>query len=176
MKAQFSLALGLALALCSATAVAQDTSKSGKPLTAQQQRMVDCNKQATAANKTGDDRKTFMSSCLKGETAAPAATAKTTQQEKMKTCNADAKAKSLTGDARKTFMSTCLKGDAATAAAPAAAPAAAAPATAATAATTKTTQQEKMKTCSADAKTKGLKGDDRKTYMKTCLSADSAAH
>jgi hypothetical protein len=33
-----------------------------------------------------------------------------------------------------------------------------------------------MKTCSADAKTKGLKGDDRKTYMKTCLSADSAAH
>ena len=35
-------------------------------------------------------------------------------------------------------------------------------------------QQEKMKTCNADAKTKGLKGDDRKTYMKTCLSGSAS--
>ncbi|HSI45813.1 MAG TPA: PsiF family protein [Methylophilus sp.] len=35
-------------------------------------------------------------------------------------------------------------------------------------------QQEKMKTCNADASTKALKGDDRKAFMKTCLSADSA--
>ncbi len=27
-----------------------------------------------------------------------------------------------------------------------------------------------MSTCNADATTKGLKGDDRKAYMKTCLS------
>jgi hypothetical protein len=32
------------------------------------------------------------------------------------------------------------------------------------------TQQEKMSTCNADATSKGLKGDDRKAYMKTCLS------
>ncbi len=32
-------------------------------------------------------------------------------------------------------------------------------------------QQTKMTTCNADAKTKGLTGDDRKAYMKTCLSA-----
>ena len=32
------------------------------------------------------------------------------------------------------------------------------------------TQQDKMSTCNADATTKGLKGDDRKAYMKTCLS------
>jgi hypothetical protein len=32
-------------------------------------------------------------------------------------------------------------------------------------------QQDKMKTCNADAKSKGLSGDDRKAYMKTCLSA-----
>ena len=38
------------------------------------------------------------------------------------------------------------------------------------------TQQEKMKSCNADATTKGLKGDDRKTYMKTCLSGSSSAH
>lgn len=30
-------------------------------------------------------------------------------------------------------------------------------------------QRQKMKSCSADAKTKGLKGADRKSYMKTCL-------
>ena len=31
------------------------------------------------------------------------------------------------------------------------------------------TQQKKMKTCNADAT--GKKGDERKTFMKTCLSA-----
>ena len=31
-------------------------------------------------------------------------------------------------------------------------------------------QQDKMSTCNADATSKGLKGDDRKAYMKTCLS------
>ena len=69
LKAQFSLALAVALALGCGAAFAQDTSKPAKPMTPQQQRMVDCNKQATG--KTGDERKTFMSSCLKGETAAP---------------------------------------------------------------------------------------------------------
>lgn len=32
------------------------------------------------------------------------------------------------------------------------------------------TQQEKMKTCNADAKTKELKGLDRKKFMSECLS------
>ena len=32
-------------------------------------------------------------------------------------------------------------------------------------------QQEKMKTCNADAKTKALAGDARKAFMKECLSA-----
>ncbi len=32
-------------------------------------------------------------------------------------------------------------------------------------------QQDKMKTCNADAKTKALKGDERKAFMKDCLSA-----
>jgi hypothetical protein len=39
-------------------------------------------------------------------------------------------------------------------------------------------QQNKMKTCNAEADAKGLsgegKGDDRKAFMKTCLSAKSA--
>ena len=34
-----------------------------------------------------------------------------------------------------------------------------------------TTQQNKMKTCNADAKAKELKGDERKAFMSSCLSA-----
>ena len=32
-------------------------------------------------------------------------------------------------------------------------------------------QQEKMKTCNADATSKGLKGEDRNKFMSNCLSA-----
>ena len=34
-----------------------------------------------------------------------------------------------------------------------------------------TPQQEKMKTCNKDAADKALKGDERKAFMKECLSA-----
>ena len=60
---------------------------------------------ASAADKKGDERKAFMSSCLKaGAPAAPM-----TQQEKMKVCNTKAGEKK--GDERKSFMSECLKAD-----------------------------------------------------------------
>lgn len=36
-------------------------------------------------------------------------------------------------------------------------------------------QQEKMKSCNAEAKTKALKGDERKAFMKECLSAGKPA-
>jgi hypothetical protein len=95
------LALGLSLSL--STAYADDKAK--EP-TAQQQRMSQCNKDA--ADKSGDERKKFMSQCLKAKPAA--ATGKNTaQQERMKKCNADATGK--TGDERKQFMSACLKAD-----------------------------------------------------------------
>jgi hypothetical protein len=38
-----------------------------------------------------------------------------------------------------------------------------------------TPQQNKMKTCNADAKAKDMKGDERKAFMKSCLSAKPAA-
>jgi len=161
-----SLAFACALLIGSGTALAAGTTPAAKPMTTQQQRMVDCNHQATG--KTGDERKTFMSTCLKG--ASSAAPAATSQQQKMKSCSADAKAKSLKGDARKTYMSTCLKGDTASAAAPAAMPVAAT-----STASAGTTQQEKMKTCSADAKAKALKGAARKSYMSSCLKGDGAS-
>ena len=64
----------------------------------QQNKMGECNKEA--AGKKGDERKQFMSSCLKKDKPM-------TQQEKMKTCNKDATGKK--GDDRKKFMSECLK-------------------------------------------------------------------
>ncbi|WP_283149791.1 PsiF family protein [Silvimonas soli] len=36
-------------------------------------------------------------------------------------------------------------------------------------------QQDKMTSCNADAKTKALSGDARKTFMSTCLSASAPA-
>jgi len=38
-----------------------------------------------------------------------------------------------------------------------------------------TAQQNKMKTCNADAKTKALTGDERKAFMSSCLSAKAEA-
>jgi polyhydroxyalkanoate synthesis regulator phasin len=64
---------------------------------AQQERMKACN--AEAGDKKGDERKAFMSDCLKKK--------KVSQQEKMKTCNV--KAGEMKGDERKKFMSDCLK-------------------------------------------------------------------
>ena len=72
--------------------------------TAQQNKMTTCNADASAKALKGDERKAFMSNCLK---AAPAAA--TTPQEPMKNCNATATTQALKGDARKAFMSDCLK-------------------------------------------------------------------
>lgn len=89
------------------------------------------------------------------------------QQEKMKMCNAEAK--DMKGDERKAFMKECLsskKQEPKQMAAKAAAPAApAAPATPMAAAS----QQDRMKMCSAEAKTKALMGDARKIFMSECL-------
>ncbi|HSM99582.1 MAG TPA: PsiF family protein [Rudaea sp.] len=102
--------------------------------------------------------------------AADATPAKpmTAQQTKMSTCSKDAHAKGLKGPEYKSFMSTCLKGGEA-----AATPTAAAkPSVAVSSANTP--QRQKMKACSTEAKAKGLKGPDRRTFMSTCLKADAA--
>jgi len=117
MSLRFNLLAASALLALSCSTVFAQAAAPAKTLSSSQQKMVDCNKQATG--QKGAARKAFMSSCLKGDStaaapaaAAPAAaapTAKQTQQEKMKSCNVDAKAKALAGADRKTFMSSCLK-------------------------------------------------------------------
>jgi len=116
-----TLAFALA-ALMGATSTFAAETAPAKSLTPQQQKMKDCNAQATEQKLAGDARKSFMSTCLKGgSTTAAAPPKQVTQREKMKVCNAQAGEKHLAGDERKNFMSTCLKGSTAATPAPAAA-------------------------------------------------------
>ena len=116
-KLMAALAAGL---FCVSVAQAQDKKTADKPAapvaekkaSAQQSKMGDCNKEAKEKKLAGDERKKFMSSCLKGGDAAPQAAAgkPTEQKQKMGYCNKEAGAKKLKGDERKKFMSACLKG------------------------------------------------------------------
>ncbi|HTT13787.1 MAG TPA: PsiF family protein [Burkholderiaceae bacterium] len=82
-----------------------------KKLTPQQQKMSDCSKQSAQKKLSGDARKAFMSTCLKGDTtAAPGDKHLSSQQQKMSECSKQAGDKKLAGDEHKAFMSTCLKG------------------------------------------------------------------
>lgn len=82
--------------------------------TPQQEKMKTCNQEASAKALKGDERKKFMSDCLKkappaSQPAAAASQPAKAQQEKMKVCNKEAGDKKLKGDERKKFMSDCLK-------------------------------------------------------------------
>jgi psiF repeat len=89
------LALSVA---CLSTSAFATSHKEAPEMGKQQSKMASCN--ADAGEKKGDERKTFMKTCLSAK--------KATQQDKMKACNADAKAKASKGDERKAFMKECL--------------------------------------------------------------------
>ena len=108
--------------------------------------------------------KTLIAACaLLGLLINPALAANE-QQNKMATCNKDATGKK--GDERKAFMKECLSSK------PAAPAAASAPAPEATP-VAGNSQQNKMATCNKEAT--GKKGDERKAFMKECLSNKPAA-
>jgi len=103
--------LSCILMLAAPLALAQDKGKAPTEAQKKQQaRMSACNKQA--GDKKGDERKKFMSTCLKGQdktAGAPSAKQKA-QQDKMGDCNKQANLKNMKGEDRKRFMSTCLGG------------------------------------------------------------------
>ncbi len=100
----------------------------------QHERMKRCSQEAKSQALKGDERKQFMSTCLRGkhEAAAPAAAAPAANvtvgaaagaapavqaradlaapRDRSKECNQAATEQSLTGEKRKTFISECLKG------------------------------------------------------------------
>ena len=92
---------------------------------------------------------------VSGLCVAPFAIAAPAQQNRMTACNAQANEKGLSegkDDERTAFMKECMSGKQAKAVKAGG------------------TQQNKMKTCNKEAGAKGLKGDERKTFMSTCLS------
>lgn len=93
------------------------------------------------------------------------ALAQSNQQDRMKACNADAAKHELKGEERKAFMKQCLSAKNENAGSQ--------NADKAEKAEKKelTPQQARMKKCNADAKVKELKGEERKSFMKGCLSA-----
>ena len=103
--------LSCLLMVAAPLALAQDKGKAPTEAQKKQQaRMSACNKQA--GDKKGDERKKFMSTCLKGQdktAGAPSAKQKA-QQDKMGDCNKQANLKNMKGEERKRFMSTCLGG------------------------------------------------------------------
>ena len=123
IKSITSLVFACVFAIGTGSAVAaQDADnigKSGKPLTTQQLRMKNCNAEAREQSLKGDERKAFMSTCLKGgsnelaarDEAKPAAATPSPAQAKRKACSAEAKAQGLKGDERKAFVSECVSGD-----------------------------------------------------------------
>ena len=88
----------IAVGVCLSFGVAH--AAEGDKKTAQQEKMAACNKDAGDKKLAGDERKKFMSTCLK---ATPV-----TQQSKMASCNKEAGEKKLSGDPRKAFMKECL--------------------------------------------------------------------
>jgi len=88
-------------------ALAQEKKAPSEKQLAHQQKMKDCSKEAGDKKLKGDERKNFMSSCLKSGGPTPKQQA---QQDRMKSCNKQAADKKLKGDERKGFMSSCLKG------------------------------------------------------------------
>ena len=103
------LSLSLPLVSFLLPAYAQEKKEPSAAQKKQQERMASCNKQAGSKGMKGDERKAFMSDCLKadGKGASPAQAA---QQEKMKGCNAQASKKDMKGDERQAFMKKCLSG------------------------------------------------------------------
>ena len=102
MKQFLTLSAVLALAVSSSAFAAAHKeapamAAASAPMTTQQSKMGDCNKEAV--DKKGDERKAFMKTCL-------SASKPMTQQTKMKKCNVDATGKK--GDERKAFMKECL--------------------------------------------------------------------
>ena len=81
MKITLLMTLLFGLIFISAVGAAEKTP------TPQQQRMTDCNQQASAKMLKGEERKTFMSQCLKKETTTSQGKALTPQQQILSDCS-----------------------------------------------------------------------------------------
>jgi Ni/Co efflux regulator RcnB len=101
-----------ALPMLQASAADATKPASEKKLSSSQQRMVDCNKEATG--KKGTERRDFMRQCMHKDSTlatggAPAAASAAAPKNRMQECNDQAKEKGVKSPDRRAFMSDCLK-------------------------------------------------------------------
>ena len=105
MSMRFSLlAASAVLALATTTAFAAPQSSSSTA--GHSTKLGQCSH--ANAGKTGDDYKSAVATCMKGDNSAAAPAAKKTSQQKMADCSHAAKGK--TGADYKSAVSTCMKG------------------------------------------------------------------
>ena len=140
---QIRLIAGLAFAclLLAGGANAATTAK-GEIMSPQQERMAECNQQSKGMH--GAEHKTFMSHCLKGPGAAPMAAAKHEMAKPGMTAKHEMAEHEMM--AKHEMAKPGMMGG-------------------------KAMQNEKMKTCSAEAKAKKLMGAERTMFMSECLKA-----
>lgn len=80
----------------------------------QHERMRRCNAEAREHSLKGDERKRFMSTCLRGKHAGAAAAEVSLPEleaaERARACNLAAVEQALSGEARTAYISACSKG------------------------------------------------------------------
>ncbi len=128
--------------------------------------------EAKASHLQSAERNDFMKKCL-ADLSDPSNVKENQQQEKRARCEQNAKNQKLQGGAQANFVSSCMtKNEAAEAAK--AAPAQTVASTAPAAKPKKAAANGKSKphvSCAKQAKQKGLKGDERKQFLKECSAA-----
>ena len=151
------IALGLALAVGVAHAADE------KAPTAQQGKMKTCNADAKAKTLKGDERKAFMSTCLRGRHEAGAASAAAGAAP------AAVPAAAVVDGASEAVKAPVAAAVTAEAAPAATAPATVAPATVAAAETAGADDKARAKACNQSATEQSLRGAKRKAFIAECL-------
>lgn len=75
----------------------------------QQERMSFCSKDAKGKGLKGDERKAFMSNCLRKKSGPVDPAAEQALREKKASCSQGADGKELKGKERRKFMRKCMK-------------------------------------------------------------------
>lgn len=134
---------------------------------AQQDKMKTCNAEAKTKALKGDERKAFMKSCLSNKAADTTASAGASVKGAAKDVAAGASSVAKDVAAGATAFGKDVAADAKTAAHEVKA----AVTTPVAESKPAISPKERMKSCNAEAKTKALKGAERKAFMSTCLKA-----
>lgn len=126
--------------------------------------------EAQSAKMPATERSAFMKKCL-ADLSSPSNVKERQQQEKRARCEQNAKNQKLQGGAQANFVSSCMnKNEAAEAAK--AAPVQTAASAEPTARPRKAAANSKPPvSCAKQAKQKGLKGEERKQFMKECSAS-----